>query len=902
MKSKLIPTAPALALVLLLFASGLPGQAAQDGDVKPSPGLPQGAEPPVWQQCAMQVDPSRDRVRYLPARTAADAAVRPDQGTIDEKGWVVLLNETFEVQFPQSNGWQTFNSLGNAPYYWGKSSYTSHGGTYSGWCCGDHRTGNPDLVPGTNSYPDNMKAWMIWGPFDLSDAGDAELLFYYWLDSEAGYDFLGIMASDDGSQFYGVSISGFSSGWIGQEAFDLTDVYTLGDLTGDPNVWIAFIFTSDVSDGAIGAFLDDIVVRKEVTNTPPVISHTPVSSAPAGQDLNITATITDDGGVTGATLYYRRIGQTGFTAAAMQPSGNQYTGTVPGTEMVTPGVEYYLSATDGSLWSYHPPTDYLTSPHQVSVTDAPPVITHTPVLLAAENTDLIVTATITDDGGSPTATLHYRLGGEVGFGNLFMTAAGDQYSVTIPASLVSSRGLEYYLSATDGTNTVFHPADDPTLSPHVVRVQVDNLVRSGTLTGGSEQTAYRMFSVPLELDNTSVEAVLGDDLGSYDDSRWRFFKYLQTAYFEHPNAGQISLGQAFWLIVSQSVENIDAGSGTTVTTAGAFEITLTPGWNDIGLPFGFPVSTSSLWMDTTAVNGPYAYQGQWMLPAQVPYLSPWHGYAFHNITDSTVTLSIPPIIGMGAADRNRHPQAGTEEMPGQWGIRLRARCGEARDEYNYFGCAPSASTRRDPLDLSEPPPVGSYVSLYAVHPEWRKGTGDLAADFRPPSRDTEIWDLMVSSDRSGSTVQLTWELDQRIPQALEIRLHDLETGVDLDLRDIDHYRFVYRQKRAFQLTVGPAKSAHLKAPNVPGTCRLYQNHPNPFNPTTTIAFDLAVDARVELAVYNVLGERVRTLCSQRLPAGSHQVEMNAQDLAAGIYFCRLQAGSFAETRKMVLLR
>ena len=903
MKNITFLTASALASVLLLFSIGLTAEAADDGGAIKPQHISSQSGIIKWQECALELDPSQDRVQYFSVPTGEYAAGRTDQPANAGKAWEVLLNESFEVQFPQFNGWQTFNSLGFAPYYWAKSNYISNSGTYSGWCCGAHLSGNPDLNPAADTYPDDMKAWMIWGPFDLSDAADAELLFYYWLDTEAGYDFLGIMASDDGSQFYGISTSGNSSGWVGQEEFDLTDVYTLGDLTGDPNVWIAFIFTSDESNGDIGSFLDDIVVRKEISaNAAPVITHTPITTAPAGQDLSIAATITDDVGVTGATLHYRRMGQTGFAAAAMQPSGNQYTGTVPGTEVVAPGVEYYLSATDGSLWTYHPPTNYLTSPHQVTVTDAPPVIIHTPLTLASQNDDLTVTATVTDDGGSPTAAIYYRRGGEAVFNMITMIGAGDQFSGTIPAGMVTSRGLEYYLSATDGTNTVFHPAVDPTMSPHVVRVQVNNLVRAGALTGGSEQTAYRMFSVPLDLDNPTVEAVLADDLGDYDDSRWRFFRYLQTAYYEHPEAGQFSPGRAFWLIVGQSIENIDAGAGTTVSTADSFEVILQPGWNDVGLPFDFTVSTRSLWMDTTAVNGPYAYQGQWLLPAQVPYLSPWHGYAFHNLTGGNVTLKIPPVMGMMLAHTDQHPGTTARGMPGQWAVRMKARCGEARDEFNYFGCAPSASPRRDPLDLSEPPPVGSYVSLCAIHPEWPEGTGQLAADFRPSGRGTEIWDLKVTSNRPGSVVRITWELDQEIPSDVEIRLRDPETGVDLDVKDEDHYSFIYRQEKNIRLMAGPAKAVHRDAAELPRTCRLYQNHPNPFNPTTTISFDLAADTHVELAVYNVLGERVKTLYSQQLPAGSYQVEMNARDLAAGIYFCRLQAGSYTETRKMVLLR
>ncbi len=799
MKDKRSTISSMLAAVLLCLIILTPGDAAENERMPSSDVTSREPVHSRWQECTMEVDPARDRIRYFPATTGADGAGCSEADECRALGWQVLLNEDFEVLFPQSNGWQTFNSLGFAPYYWGKSSYLFHGGSYSGWCCGDHRSGNPDLNPATNDYPNDMKAWMIWGPFDLSDAADAELLFYYWLDTEEGYDFLGIMASTNGTNFYGINTSGISGGWVGQEEFDLTDVYTLGDLTGETHVWITFVFTSDVSSTSTGVFLDDIMVRKEVTNTPPMITHTPVASAPASQDLAITAIITDDTGVTDAMIHYRR-------------------------------------------------------------------------------------------------------GGESAFSTVSMTAAGDQYSATIAGSLVTSRGLEYYLSAGDGSQTTFHPAIDPASAPHMIRVQVPNLAWAGSITGGSEQTAYRMFSVPLELDDASVETVLADDLGDYDKTHWRFFKYQSGNYSEHPAAGQFEPGQAFWMIVSQSAQNIDAGSGTTVSTADSFEITLPPGWTDVGLPFDFSVSCRSLRIDSTAVNGPYAYQGQWLLPSNVTVLSPWQGYAFHNLTGADVILKIPPIMGTGQDEVGHDPWFQAGRSSDHWAIQLLASCGTSRDEFNFLGCAPMASPRRDPLDLSEPPPVGSFVSLYAFHPEWPAGTGALTADFRPPVRGTEIWDLIVSSNQNGSPVRLTWELDASLPPEIELRLVDLDAKTDLDLRKDHQYQFIYRRERPFRLIAGPAKTTHLETANRPQSSRLHQNSPNPFNPTTTIGFDLADDGYVEIALYNVLGERVRMLCSEWHPAGYHRIELDAGELAAGIYFCQLTAGSFSQTRKMVLLR
>jgi hypothetical protein len=83
---------------------------------------------------------------------------------------------------------------------------------------------------------------------------------------------------------------------------------------------------------------------------------------------------------------------------------------------------------------------------------------------------------------------------------------------------------------------------------------------------------------------------------------------------------------------------------------------------------------------------------------------------------------------------------------------------------------------------------------------------------------------------------------------------------------------------------------------------LSQNFPNPFNPSTTIQFALPQAAFVTLEVFNVVGERVDVLLSQELNSGKYNYEWNGLTLTSGVYFYRLQAGSFVETRKMILLK
>ena len=90
--------------------------------------------------------------------------------------------------------------------------------------------------------------------------------------------------------------------------------------------------------------------------------------------------------------------------------------------------------------------------------------------------------------------------------------------------------------------------------------------------------------------------------------------------------------------------------------------------------------------------------------------------------------------------------------------------------------------------------------------------------------------------------------------------------------------------------------------SVPGSPTLQQNYPNPFNPSTTINYSLPANSRVVLKVYDLLGREVRTLVDEKQNAGYHNVTFQAAGLPSGVYFYRLQAATYSETKKLLLLK
>lgn len=195
--------------------------------------------------------------------------------------WVNIMTEDFEGNFPDQ--WIVFDNNGPdyGEYHWGKRDCQAYQGSYSGWGIGGGDNGKT-LVCGS-IFPNNVNSWMMYGPFSLEDATDGELRFMLWrnFDSNTSNDHIFYGASINGTEYYGSVWIGSSNGW--QEiVFNLKDVYNLGDLRGEPKVWIAFVMETDddgTNNKSEGAFVDNIVLRMKTlsSTTPGYKSFLPVT-------------------------------------------------------------------------------------------------------------------------------------------------------------------------------------------------------------------------------------------------------------------------------------------------------------------------------------------------------------------------------------------------------------------------------------------------------------------------------------------------------------------------------------------------------------------------------------------------------------------------------------------------
>ncbi len=116
---------------------------------------------------------------------------------------------------------------------------------------------------------------------------------------------------------------------------------------------------------------------------------------------------------------------------------------------------------------------------------------------------------------------------------------------------------------------------------------------------------------------------------------------------------------------------------------------------------------------------------------------------------------------------------------------------------------------------------------------------------------------------------------------------------------------IYASRGGFRLNwiqLSPTTGMDNNGENIVEEFRLSQNYPNPFNPSTIITYQIPKSRHVRLTVYDLLGREIMTLVNEEMRPGSYQATFNGTNLASGVYFYRLQAGEFVQTRKLILMK
>ena len=531
----------------------------------------------------------------------------------------------------------------------------------------------------------------------------------------------------------------------------------------------------------------------------------------------------------------------------------------------------------------------------------PQLVINPASISAVNGNNKTITLNINSDITINYARLIYAIGGKSMTDSIALTTSdGTQYSGIIPSSHITITGVTYYFRVSDGENVVRYPKTGVLNLP----VLITNLDRSIQGNG-----SYQMISLPIEADDASPNAVLGDNLGTYDIYNWRLFRWIDGSNVElndqSRNIGDLIPGRAFWL-AAKSASTFNTGSGRSTDVSENLTVSLQSGWNQVGNPYAFPIDWSSVVKNGQVGNELWFYNNNTKEYEQKVSLLPWEGYFIRALSSGT-SLDFQPIEGSLSKLVSK-----TSQKDG-WKMQIMAVSGESRDRYNYIGMNTDARDEYDQSDYGEPPVIDKYISVSFPHDDWDY-PGLYSSDIRKLNEDGAVWHIRAESNIDQVEVLLSFALSGDLPESHEIWLVDKALRLPVNLRDVEDYHFRFRQvenRREFDLIIGDQSfiAENLaKVQIIPGELTLYPNFPNPFNPETNIKFYLPSEQEVQLEIFNILGQKVTTLIPrQMMNKGFHSAMwdgtgVQGDNVSSGMYIYILRSGNQVKTKKLILLR
>lgn len=227
--------------------------------------------------------------------------------------------------------------------------------------------------------------------------------------------------------------------------------------------------------------------------------------------------------------------------------------------------------------------------------------------------------------------------------------------------------------------------------------------------------------------------------------------------------------------------------------------------------------------------------------------------------------------------------------------------------------------RYDAFKLS--PLSSDAISLYSS-----LGENYLMKNVLPSDLSTTIEIPLHFDAGDRQSLSFSWQGLGSVPDNWQLTLFDRNLDKEINIRSVSDYSFTIPveedknrlsndskepqlmktisegEQPRFVLTVSPGVSEQVNSTDIPESVKLNPNYPNPFNPTTTISFELKEESEVLLSIWNIVGQRVVTLVDGMREAGEHTATWNASEMPSGIYIAQLEVGGKVFIRKMTLIK
>lgn len=550
--------------------------------------------------------------------------------------------------------------------------------------------------------------------------------------------------------------------------------------------------------------------------------------------------------------------------------------------------------------------------------------------------------------------LVYRQVGKTAYDTLTLTpgagtAIQRDYTGTMPAGAVTNRGFEYFFRTSDGFVTA------NSISPYNPIPYIWLQTSIAQNAPATADRAYQLVSFPFTFSpaaNGSASIQIADDFSLSDPNVARLFWWdpvkadtittdssNMNGYREFGTAGFPNFAPSRSMFLATVGSKTYDGTGISTFANSAFwhlnpsgdstlllyyrSLPLDSGWNMIATPFAFTINLDSvpiyvpavdvqLHEVTDSIRTNRIGQGATFLRERTatgyiapspPYLKPWRGYFLKNNVKQQVYLLFPKKddnLPLAAPPAPARPIA----VGLDWKIDVSAKSGEIETPPATLGTSKAAKEGYDQMDWELPPPLPGDMRVVFQRGKDFGAKGDYMTDFRPTLTAAESWTFTVQPGETRA-IELSFDGLADVPADYDLILTDREGRTRQNLRTEPVYRFIASEDRHFELAVAPKTAGQTAL--LPTKYELYQNMPNPFNPQTLIKYDLPEAVNVRLEVFNILGQKVKTLVNGYETAGPKSVVWDGTDVsgnkaASGIYLYKITAGSYAAVRKMTFLK
>ncbi|MEG8946785.1 T9SS type A sorting domain-containing protein, partial [Rosettibacter firmus] len=407
-----------------------------------------------------------------------------------------------------------------------------------------------------------------------------------------------------------------------------------------------------------------------------------------------------------------------------------------------------------------------------------------------------------------------------------------------------------------------------------------------SFSNSKSEKDYKIFGIPgnssISLSSLFKNLNYGTDWKAFWDNGEDLEYPNYLIEFDNTSKFLLEPGKAFWVVSKYSIQLDIETKPVSLDNTHSYSIKLHPGWNLISNPFEKVILWDSVKKANNITQPLWAYNGNYY---QSNELEPLTGYYYLNNTDLS-SLKIPYF------STNQHNISKTNYMN-----RNLISIIYLLDDLSYrdsllFFINNNAQHKMDIFDVYAPginieEDIVVIDSISSPRLKYLK-------EIHEPEFNNKIFNLRIfnsnkktlfikAKNLSNFKLYLVNE-NQELP-------YELEGNFKLPLTSgILNYKILFTRDIKSALN------------SIISNFSLQQNYPNPFNAITIIKFSVPKSSFVNVTVYDILGREVSVLINEEKSPGIYEVEFNASNLPSGIYFYRMQAGNFSETKKMILLK